>query len=77
MGTIREILGTGALFAETSFEIKILLMYQWQSSFYSGWIFVLGVIIAMVNKLTNKNRQRKSDVRLVLIQQSVVQRGSE
>lgn len=55
MGTIREILGTGALFAETSFEIKIPLDVSMAIFILpAGGFFVLGVIIAMVNKLTNK-----------------------
>ena len=55
MGAIREIMGAGTLFADTSFEINIPLDTSMGIFIMpAGGFFVLGIIIAIVNKIANK-----------------------
>lgn len=55
MGTIREIMGAGTWLTGTNFEVNIPLDTSMTIFIMpAGGFFVLGVIIAMVNKLANK-----------------------
>ncbi len=55
MGTIREIMGAGTWLTGTNFEVNIPLDASMTIFIMpAGGFFVLGVIIALVNKLANK-----------------------
>lgn len=54
MGSIREILGTGTWLSGTSFAVNVPIEPLTIFIMPAGGFFVLGVIIAVVNKLANK-----------------------
>ena len=57
VGSIREILGSGTWFAGTGFEIKVCPDFMEPMTLFvlpAGGFFVLGCVIALVNKIANR-----------------------